>query len=54
MDCINIMGDYECRCKDGYNFSIGFEEECQGIEIIEITAFTIIIIIILLSLWQCI
>ena len=33
MDCNNTMGGYECRCKEGYIFSMGFEEKCQGIEI---------------------
>ena len=30
MDCRNTVGSYECMCKEGYNFSMGFEEECQG------------------------
>jgi hypothetical protein len=25
------MGGHECTCKEGYNFSMGFEEKCQGI-----------------------
>ena len=24
------MGSYECTCKEGYNFSMGNEEKCQG------------------------
>lgn len=30
MDCIDTKGSYVCVCKEGYNFSIGFEDECQG------------------------
>ena len=30
MDCIDTMGSYVCVCKEGYNVSIGFEDECQG------------------------
>ena len=31
MNCRNTNGSYECTCKEGYNFSMGYEEECQGI-----------------------
>ena len=34
MDCRNTNGSYECTCKEGYNFSMGYEDECQGIYII--------------------
>ena len=30
MHCNNTMGSYECTCKEGYNFSMGNEEKCQG------------------------
>ena len=39
MDCKNTMGGYECRCKEGYNFSMGFEEECQGIKINDVRVY---------------
>ena len=31
MNCRNTNGSYECTCKEGYNFSMALEEECQGI-----------------------
>ena len=30
MNCENTMGSFVCTCKEGYNSSMGNEEECPG------------------------
>ena len=29
-NCNNTIGSYDCQCKNGYNSSAEYEEECQG------------------------